>query len=288
MIIAASSTPSVGESLFTHFDHTEGVFDRAVHGGPGSVFVSDLSNVSEPVRHAAAEGRLSNRLLNLLMLAPVLDASNRCVGILVANVATRQLLDLLQDLRKRAPGGEFPCLLDKSGLVLMSTDPKACLLIMHADVTSGALLGPVENRLEGYLVYKDFRGHKLMAGYTTLRTYDLKQAGDWRLITLASYDAIMKPVTETFNRMLAVLVVTVAGAVGFGLWLARRLAEPVLKLTESAKTIAAGHFGARVVVNSRDERACWVTPSTRWPVPWRRTAMRCKRKLPNAPGPKRR
>ena len=43
------------------------------------------------------------------------------------------------------------------------------------------------------------------------------------------------------------------GAAGFGLWLARRLAKTVLTLTEGAKTIAAGHFDAPVVVTSRDE-----------------------------------
>ena len=56
------------------------------------------------------------------MLAPVQDGAGRCVGVLVANVVTRQLLDLLQDLKQRAPGDEFPCLLDKAGRVLMSTD----------------------------------------------------------------------------------------------------------------------------------------------------------------------
>ena len=87
-----------------------------------------------------------------------------------------------------------------------------------------------------------------MAGYATLSTYGANKAGDWRLITLASYDAIMKPATEAFNRMLGILFATLAGAAGFGLWLARRLAKPVLKLTKGAKTIAAGHFETRVDV----------------------------------------
>ena len=120
-------------------------------------------------------------------------------------------------------------------------------------MTSGALRAPLNSRDHGYLVYKDSHGHKLMAGYTTLWTYGANKAGDWRLITLASYDTIMKPATETFNRMLGVLFATLAGAAGFGLWLARRLAKPLLTLTEGAKTIAAGHFDARVVVTSRDE-----------------------------------
>jgi two-component system sensor histidine kinase/response regulator len=52
---------------------------------------------------------------------------------------------------------------------------------------------------------------------------------------------------------LAVLVATLIGAAGFGLWLARRLTKPVLRLTEGANTLAAGHFETRVVVNTHDE-----------------------------------
>ena len=83
-------------------------------------------------------------LLNIQMLAPVQDGSGRCVGVLVANVVTRQMLDLLQDLKQRAPGDEFPCLLDKDGRVLMSTDPQARLLSQHADVTKRSVAGSIE------------------------------------------------------------------------------------------------------------------------------------------------
>jgi PAS domain S-box-containing protein len=252
-IVASSYSPSVGESLFTHFDQTRDGFDRALQSPPGSVYVTNLSDVSAPLRHAAVEGRLSNRLLNIQMLAPVQDVSGRCVGVLVANVVTQQLLNLLQDLKRRAPGDEFPCLLDKEGRVLMSTNPQARLLTPHPDVSIGALRWPLNSRADGYLVYRDSFGHKLMAGYTTLWTYGANQVGDWRLITLASYDAIMKPVTLTFDRMLGILFATLVGAAGLGLWLARRLAKPVLTLTRGAKTIAAGHFDARVAVTTRDE-----------------------------------
>ena len=172
---------------------------------------------------------------------------------LVANVVTRQLLDLLQDLKQRVPGDEFPCLLDKAGRVLMSTDPQADLLSTHADVASGALRAPLNSGDDGYLIYKGSHGHKVMTGYARLRTYGANKAGDWRLISLASYDSIMKPATETFNRMLSVLFATLAGAALFGLWVARLLAKPILKLTEGAKTIAAGHFDSRVVVTTHDE-----------------------------------
>jgi PAS domain S-box-containing protein len=252
-IVASSYSPSEGESLFTYFDQTRDGFKRALQSPPGSVYVTNLSEVSEPLHRAAVEGRLSNRLLNIQMLAPVQDGSGRCVGVLVANVVTHQLLDLLQDLKRRAPGDEFPCLLDKEGRVLMSTDPQARLLTAHPDVSSGALRGPLNSRAGGYLAYRDSFGHQLMAGYTTLSTYGANKVGDWRLITLASWDAIMKPVNVAFDRMLGILLAALAGAAGLGLWLAHRLAKPVLTLTKGAKTIAAGHFDARVVVATHDE-----------------------------------
>jgi signal transduction histidine kinase/CheY-like chemotaxis protein/HPt (histidine-containing phosphotransfer) domain-containing protein len=252
-IVASSHGPNVGESLFAHFENTRDEFELALHGLPGSVYISDLDNVSEPVRHAAVEGRLTNKLLNIQMLAPVQDATGRCVGVLVANVVTRQLFDLLRDLKQRAPGYEFPCLLNKSGQVLMTTDPQALLLSTQPDVASGALLAPLNSRADGYLVFQGSRGHKLMAGYATLATYGANKVGDWRLITLSSYEAIMRPATETFDRMLAILFATLAGAAGFGLWLARRLAKPVLTLTKGAKKIAAGHLDTRVPVTTHDE-----------------------------------
>ena len=252
-IVASSYSPSVGESLFTHFNNTRNEFELALHGPPGSVYISDLTDASEPLGQVLAKGRLSNRFLTIQMLAPLQDSAGRCVGVLVANAVPRQLLDLLLDLQQVAPGYEFPYLLNKTGRVLISTDPQAPLLSANADVTTGALRAPWNSRNHGSVVYTGSHGEKLMAGYTALRTFGANKAGDWRLITLASYDAMMMPATDAFNRMLAILFATLVGAAGFGLWLARRLAKSVLTLTEGAKTIAAGHFDAPVVVTSRDE-----------------------------------
>jgi signal transduction histidine kinase len=135
----------------------------------------------------------------------------------------------------------------------MTTDPQATLLSPHLDVASGALRVPWGQNASGYLVYRDAHGRQRMAGYSRLRTYGANQAGEWGLITLASYDAILAPVRQSFNLMLGILFVTLVGAVGLGLWLARRLANPVLKLTESAKTIAAGRYDALVAVATHDE-----------------------------------
>ena len=249
-VLASSDSGNVGKSLFVLLDNTQNEFEQALHGALGSVQISDLSDIPDRVRKAAAQGRLTNP--DIQMLVAVVDRGGSFMGILVGSVMTSQLRDLLQSLKHSAPGDEFPFLVDKDGRVLMTLDPSAPLLSVHPDVTNGALRTQLSNGDTGYSVYMGSRGHQVMAGYTRLGTYGAN-AGGWRLSSLASYDTIMKPATETFNGMLGLLVVTLAGATLFGLWVARRLAKPILKLTEGAKTIAAGHFDARVVVTSRDE-----------------------------------
>jgi PAS domain S-box-containing protein len=87
-----------------------------------------------------------------------------------------------------------------------------------------------------------------------------------------NYDAVMGPASETFNRMLVVLFIILAVAGGFGVWLVGRLVDPVLKLTEGAKTIAAGDFGARVVVNTHDETGALADAFNQMAVRWGRTS----------------
>jgi PAS domain S-box-containing protein len=251
-VLASSDSWNVGKSLFVLLDNSQGEFEQALHGALGSVQISDLSDIPDRVRKAAAQGRPANITPDIQMLVAVEDRGGSFMGILVGSVMTSQLRDLLQNLKHSAPGDEFPFLVDKDGRVLMTLDPSAPLLSVHPDVTNGALRTQLSNGDSGYSVYMGSRGHQVMAGYTCLGTYGAN-AGGWRLSSLASYDTIMKPATETFNGMLGLLVVTLAGATLFGLWAARRLAKPVLKLTEGAKNIAAGHFDARVAVTTHDE-----------------------------------
>ena len=252
-VIASSSPLEDGASLFTRFDGTRAQFAQALHRSPGVVYISDLSEIPESLRRVTAPGKLSSVNLGIQMLTAVQDAAGHTTSVLVSDIVTDPLRVLLEDLKRRAPGDGSACLLDKGGLVLMTTDPQATLLSPHPGVTGGALRAPLGQNASGYLVYWDAHGRQKMAAYSRLRAYGANQAGEWRLVTLASYDAILAPVTQSFNRTLGILFATLVGAVGLGLWLARRLADPILKITESAKTIAAGRFDARVAVTTRDE-----------------------------------
>ena len=235
------------------FENIQDEFELARQGPPGSIYFSDVTNVPARLRQAAAQGRLDNIALDIHMLTAVNDSAGNFVGVLVGSMMTGQLRALLQGLKQSALGDNSPFLLDKDGRVLMTMDSSASLLSVHPDVTNGPLRTLLSSGDTGYLVYKDSRGHQVMAGYAAMWNYSASSVGDWRLISLASYDAIMKPATEIFNRPLSLLFATLAGATFFGFWVAGRLAKPILKLTEGAKTIAAGHFEARVFVTTHDE-----------------------------------
>jgi signal transduction histidine kinase/DNA-binding response OmpR family regulator/HAMP domain-containing protein len=253
VIIASSDSSSIGESLFTQFAHTRNEFELALGGRPGSVYLSELADDVKSTSQAATDEHRSNRLLDIQILVSVQDSEGRTEDVIVANVLTRQLLWLLRDLKQQSPGDEFPYLLDKAGLVLMSADPRARLLSAPAEVTSGELRAAMGSANNGHLVYTDSRGHKLMAGFTGLTTYGDNNVGGWRLISLASYGTIMKPADESFNRMMGILLATLLAAGVIGVLVSRRQVKPLLKLTEGAKTIAAGNYHTRVVATTHDE-----------------------------------
>src|ERR1700733_4283581 len=154
LIIASSDSESVGRSLFTDFANTRNEFAMAAQARPGSAYVS-LTVAAKPTNYAATGERQSNQLLGIQILVPVEDSEGRPVGVLVADVLTRQLLWLLQDLERQAPGNESPCLVDKAGLGLMSFNSHASQLAALTDVSGGGLRAALDGVTSGHLLYAD-------------------------------------------------------------------------------------------------------------------------------------
>jgi PAS domain S-box-containing protein len=253
VILASSDSSTIGQSLFTQFSHTRNEFELALRGRPGSAYISERADDLTSSNQSPTDQHQKNSLLEIQILVSVQDSEGRTVDVVVANVLTRQLLWLLKDLKQQAPGDEFPYLVDKDGLVLMSANPRIRLLSAPPEVTSRELRVAMGAAKNGHLVYTDSRGHNLMAGFTGLATYGDNNVGGWRLISLASYATIMKSADESFSRMMVVLLATLVGAGALGVVVARRQVKPLLRLIESAKTIAAGNYETRVVATTHDE-----------------------------------
>src|ERR1700730_11771290 len=92
-VLASSESGNVGKSLFVLLDNTQNEFERALHGA-GSVQLSDLSEIPDRVRKAAAQGRLTSP--DIQMLVAVVDRGGSFIGILVGSRRTTHLRDFLQ------------------------------------------------------------------------------------------------------------------------------------------------------------------------------------------------
>src|ERR1700719_1543186 len=200
VILASSDSSTIGQSLFTHFSHTRNEFELALRGRPGSAYISERTDDLTSLNQTPTDQHQKNSLLDIQILVSVQDSEGRTVDVVVANVLTRQLLWFLKDLKQQAPGDEFPYLVEKDGLVLMSANPRIRLLSAPPEVTSRELRVAMGAAKNGHLVYTDSRGHNLMAGFTGLATYGDNNVGGWRLISLASYATIMKSADESFSR----------------------------------------------------------------------------------------
>jgi len=176
-VIASSSPSEVGTSLFAQFDDTRDEFEETLHRLPGVVYISDLSEIPDSLRRPIAAGKFAHSNFGIQLLTAVQNEAGHTVGVLVADVLTESLRDLLEDLKRHAPIGSSACLLDKGGLVLMTTSPQATLLSPHPDVTGGALRASLGKNSSGYLVYRDSGGVRRMAACTRLGTYGSNQVG---------------------------------------------------------------------------------------------------------------
>src|ERR1700724_3077360 len=70
-VIASSSLPEVGTSLFTRFDDTRDEFEQALHSSAGGVYISDLNEIPESLRRVVAAGKLRDVDLGIQMLMAV-------------------------------------------------------------------------------------------------------------------------------------------------------------------------------------------------------------------------
>ena len=269
VIIASSDDTSIGVSLFRDFPNTRSEFALAFAARSGSAYLS-MTDPSGPPNPAVTKDRQGNRLLQIQILAPVKDSEGRPVGVLVGDVLTRQLLWLLEDLQRQAPGNEAPFLVDQAGWVLMSAKPSIQLHSVQVDAAGGALREALDSAKDGHLVYADARGEKRMVGYSSLATYGDNKALGWRLISQASYQTIMKPADESFNRLTSILFVTLVGAAGLGFGAAKRQIKPLSDLTSGAKMIAGGEYNTRVVATDGDEIGILVRPLIRWLILWKK------------------
>jgi len=192
--------------------------------------------------------------LRLQLLTPVLDSAGHRTGVLVSVMSTAGVGQQIIDLKEHTIGNATADLLTRDGRVLKSADETVRALEVHPDwaALQGAIRATKDG--EGFAIYKDARGQKVLAGFATTERFG-GGAGQWIVLSTGPYDQIMAPAFSIIRGLTWLLLGLLVVAIGAGVLAARSLLRPLEGVTEAARQLAAGNATARAPVRGGFELA---------------------------------
>ncbi|OUR95781.1 hypothetical protein A9Q84_14870 [Halobacteriovorax marinus] len=255
IIIASSKRGKIGKDLFELEADIKNEFIKTVDGGSNDVFVSDLSDTKEATKAADSSSSSSNEsdALDLEILSDIRDSSGRTIGVLIGMVNIELIKKLVYDIDDRTIGNEYAYLVDDPGNILISADPKAKILSPHLDLHIKNLQRKLEGDEDGFVIYTNSKGRKVISGYADLKEYGAEKVGDWSLLSTAPYDDIMSPLYDLFINISILLLITIFLTLAVGLFIARTISSPIIKLKDAAVRIGSGDFVKEIDIDSKDE-----------------------------------
>jgi len=188
------------------------------------------------------------------LLTPVLDSAGHRRGVLMGVMSIAGVGQQIINLKEHTVGNGDSDLLTRDGRVLKSTDETVRVLEVDPDwpAVQGAIRATRDG--EGFVIYKNARGRKVLAGFATTERFG-GAAGQWIVVSTGPYDQIMAPAFSIIRGMMWLLLVFLVVAISAGALAARSLLRPLEGVTEAARQLAAGHATARAPVRGGFELA---------------------------------
>lgn len=235
IIISSSSQEVIGSSIINFEPDIEEEYYKTLNGGNDDVYISEIAKFSQKERN-------DNSPLDIELLSNVIDLNGNIIGVLVGFVNIQFLRDIVYNIDKRTIGDEYAYLVNDSGEILISANPEIKTLQPHQDLTISHLYQKLEGDEDGFLIYKNSKGIKVISGYADLSEYGTEKVGDWSLVSTAPYNKIMNPIYQmlynvffTFSVILAVLLIIIS-------ILSRTLSSPLIKLQ---KVVSKFHIDSK-------------------------------------------
>jgi anti-anti-sigma regulatory factor/HAMP domain-containing protein len=186
----------------------------------------------------------------VLMAVPVTNALSDFQGTLVAEVNLKFMWDLVDQLKVGETG--YAYVVDREGKLIAFSDTARVLRgenVSHVQAVSAFIQNPASARATAVIIYPGITGAMVMGTYVPLET------PDWAVVTELpqeeAYRAINQDVALSIGITLAMAVL--AGLLG--VFLARRLAVPLVNLTRTATRITEGEMELQAVVGGPREIA---------------------------------
>lgn len=169
-------------------------------------------------------------------------------NVTLARISLQSLSDELA--RDSTGGGSSTYLLDRSGLLLAHSNRMKVLqgkASQEAPAVGEGLLNLVDRSADSgqFLSHRD--------GITLWNSWESLHSPHWILLVEEARSTVFRPVYTALWWSALFLLIGMLSALAISYWLARRMSRPVVELSKSAETFAAGQLDHRVSISSNDE-----------------------------------
>jgi len=173
------------------------LFERALKAKQGDVFFQD-----------ALQGLHSkgDEHLTVQFYTPITDDSNiNIIFVLVTFANFDHIQAIVSSLDAQTIGDKWTYLVNDPGEVLFSLDKTARILNPLAYIKAKpTLLNALEGDEDGFVVYEDVLGDRVLAGFADLNEYGVNHGGDWSVISMAPIQDIFAPVDKLRNNIIMI------------------------------------------------------------------------------------
>jgi len=214
----------------------------------------------------------STKELKITLAKPMLDASGAMLGVIATDVTLRSFAEFVRSLKVSKTGVAF--VVEPTGELIATSTPES-LLTDAAGAQRRLKASESANPYvrTAYATFLESKNNPADAAPSTLgastlisqfssdsgvvdlaATHHRDAAGlDWTIIVALPRQDFMGELQRTLWQNLAIGLLAVCVAIGFGLWLTQRIVRDVNRLSEATHLLASGQAPAELHVNRRDE-----------------------------------
>lgn len=245
-ILASSSNDLVGLNIIDIEPDIEEEFYKTLKGGDEDVYISDIAEVSQKEIN-------ENSPLDVELLSNVNDLDGNVIGVLVGFVNVQFIKDVTYDIDNRTIGNEYAYLVNSNGDVVISANPETVILQPHPDLSLKELKQKLKNEENGYIIYTNAKGKKVITGFADLSEYGTDNIGNWSLISTAPYDEIMIPIYQMLYKELIAFILILVFIVLLTINLSSSLSKPITKLQKAVAKFDLNKKPLELKIETKDE-----------------------------------
>ncbi len=241
VVFSDLSFPAIGENLVNsdQFSRLARIFERA--------------RDSQEIQMSSWVLRPDRSSLNTYISIPMINPNNKLAGVAIVELNTNAMYRFLSSFNALGTLADL-ILVTKLNNKLFSISPKPSTPETHSkeEIDMNSSFGQLIEQVlrEKTLVATDVDYHHQQALMVGRR---FENAYNWAIITKINQNELLAPIYR-LQYLFWILVTLTALAVLFAASrIARKIASPILMLTEKTKTLAAGDLSQRIEVTSQDE-----------------------------------